>query len=46
VKSLNAASPAVAYILLTLFIESARIYTCRCGLIFILTFTGIAEPSG
>ena len=25
--------------------ESAHIYTCRCELIFILTFTGIAEPS-
>ena len=25
--------------------ESAHIYTCRCELIFILTYTGIAEPS-
>ena len=25
--------------------ESAHIYTCRCELIFILTHTGIAEPS-
>ncbi len=25
--------------------ESVRIYTCRCELIFILTYTGIAEPS-
>ena len=23
----------------------SRIYTCRCELIFILTYTGIAEPS-
>ena len=27
------------------FIESAHINTCRCELIFILTHTGIAEPS-
>ena len=46
VKSLKAASPAVAYILLTPIVESAHIYTCRCELIFILTYTGIAEPSG
>ena len=26
-------------------VESAHIYTCRCELIFILTHTGIAEPS-
>ena len=26
-------------------VESARIYPCRCELIFILTYTGIAEPS-
>ena len=26
--------------------ESVHIYTCRCELIFILTYTGIAEPSG
>ena len=25
--------------------ESVHIYTCRCELIFILTYTGIAEPS-
>lgn len=25
--------------------ESAHIYTCRCELIFILTYTGIPEPS-
>ena len=25
--------------------ESAHIYTCRCELIFILTHTGIPEPS-
>ena len=25
--------------------EPAHIYTCRCELIFILTHTGIAEPS-
>ena len=25
--------------------ESAHIYTCRCELIFILTFAGIPEPS-
>ena len=28
------------------FVEPAHIYTCRCELIFILTYTGIAEPSG
>ncbi len=45
-KSLKAASPAVAYILLIpLKMESAHIYTCRCELIFILYATGIAEPS-
>ena len=44
-KSLKAASPAVAFILLTPSMESAHIYTCRCELIFILTCTGIAEPS-
>ena len=27
------------------YVESAHIYTCRCELIFILTHTGIAEPS-
>ena len=27
-------------------VELARIYPCRCELIFILTYTGIAEPSG
>ena len=26
-------------------VESVRIYTCRCELIFILTYTGSAEPS-
>ena len=26
--------------------EPARIYPCRCEPIFILTYTGIAEPSG
>ena len=26
-------------------VESAHIYTCRCELIFILTYTGIPEPS-
>ena len=26
--------------------ESAHIYPCRCELISILTYTGIAEPSG
>ena len=46
VKSLKAASPAVAFILLTPNMESAYVNTCRCELIFILTFTGIAEPSG
>jgi len=25
--------------------ESVHIYTCRCELIFILTYTGIPEPS-
>ena len=45
-KSLKAASPAVAYILLTPCLgESAHIYTCRCELFFILIITGIAEPS-
>ena len=44
-KSLKAASPAVAFILLSPVVESAHINTCRCELIFILTFTGIAEPS-
>ncbi len=34
-KSLKAASPAVAYILLTPCLgESAHIYTCRCELFF------------
>ena len=27
------------------FMGSAHIYTCRCELIFILTYTGIPEPS-
>ena len=27
------------------YVESAHIYTCRCELFFILTHTGIAEPS-
>ena len=27
------------------YLESAHIYTCRCELIFILTYTGIPEPS-
>ena len=44
-KGLKAASPAVAYILLTPIVESAHIYTCRCELIFILYATGIPEPS-
>ena len=44
-RSLKAASPAVAYILLSPCMESAHIYTCRCELIFILTYTGIPEPS-
>ena len=44
-KSLKAASPAVAYILLTPSVELAHIYTCRCELFFILIITGIAEPS-
>lgn len=44
-KSLKAASPAVAFILLTPSMESAHINTCRCELIFILTHTGIPEPS-
>ena len=41
-KSLKAASPAVAFILLSPIVESAHINTCRCELIFILTYTGIA----
>ena len=45
VRSLKAVSPAVAYILLSPAMESAHIYTCRCELIFILTYTGIPEPS-
>ena len=28
------------------FVEPAHIYTCRCELILILTYTDIAEPSG
>ena len=44
-KSLKAASPAVAFILLTPSMESAHVNTCRCELIFILTHTGIPEPS-
>ncbi len=27
------------------YFESVHIYTCRCELIFILTYTGIPEPS-
>ena len=27
------------------YLESAHIYTCRCELIFILTYTGIPGPS-
>jgi hypothetical protein len=38
VRSLKAASPAVAYILLSPSMESVHIYTCRCELIFILTY--------
>ena len=45
VRSLKAASPAVAYIQLSPAMESVHIYTCRCELIFILTYTGIPEPS-
>ena len=45
VRSLKAASPAVAYILLAPTVELAHIYTCRCELIFILTCAGIPEPS-
>ena len=45
VRSLKAASPAVAFILLSPSMESANVNTCRCELIFILTFTGIPEPS-
>jgi len=44
-RSLKAASPAVAFILLTPSMESAHVNTCRCELIFILTHTGIPEPS-
>jgi hypothetical protein len=44
-KSLKAVPPAVAYILLFPVLGSAHIYTCRCELIFILTHTGIPEPS-
>jgi hypothetical protein len=44
-KSLKAASPAVAFILLDSCVESAHINTCRCELIFILYATGIPEPS-
>ena len=36
VKSLKAVPPAVAYILLTPFLELAHIYTCRCELISFL----------
>ena len=44
-KSLKAASPAVAFILLTLLYGVAYVNTCRCELIFILTHTGIPGPS-
>ena len=43
-KSLKAVSPAVAFIQLSAM-ESAQINTCRCELIFILTHTGIPEPT-
>ena len=43
-KSLKAASPAVAFIQLSAM-ESAQVNTCRCELIFILTHTGIPEPT-
>ena len=44
-KSLKAASPAVAFILLTPSYGVAHVNTCRCELIFILYATGIPEPS-
>ena len=36
VRSLKAASPAVAFILLLLSVESVHVNTCRCGLISFL----------
>ena len=44
-KSLKAASPAVAFILLAPSYGVAHVNTCRCELIFILYATGIPEPS-
>ena len=44
-KSESCFSCSSIYTAHSLYWELAHIYTCRCELIFILTHTGIAEPS-
>jgi hypothetical protein len=45
VKSLKGCSSCSSIYTALSLVESAHIYTCRCELIFILTYTGIPEPS-
>jgi hypothetical protein len=45
VKSLKGCSSCSSIYTALSFVESVHIYTCRCELIFILTYTGIPEPS-
>ena len=45
VKSLKGCSSCSSIYTALSLAESAHIYTCRCELIFILTYTGIPEPS-
>ena len=44
-KSLKGCSSCSSIYTALSLVESAHIYTCRCELIFILTYTGIPEPS-
>jgi len=45
VKSLKGCSSCSSIYTALSLVESVHIYTCRCELIFILTYTGIPEPS-
>jgi hypothetical protein len=45
VKSLKGCSSCSSIYTALSLVESAHIYTCRCELIFILTYTGILGPS-
>jgi len=45
VKRLKGCSSCSSIYTALSLVESVHIYTCRCELIFILTYTGIPEPS-